>query len=143
MGRRPELKTSLRKAMVLRGMDASQLAVATGIPVSTLQLVAGGFQKMRPDRVAKVAEALNVTPEELSDVTGSRSGGSTDHLAPKKETPKPEAAPAPKPEEQKANLLDIVRKLTKEVEKLWLYYHNANRRLMALEAEIRELKEGK
>ena len=129
--------------MILRGMDESHLAVATGIPVNTIRLVAGGFQKMRPDRVAKVAEALNVSPEELSDVTGSRSGGSTAHLAPKKETPKPEPAPAPKPEEQKANLLDIVRKLTKEVEKLWLYYHNANRRLMAVEARLKELEEGK
>ena len=143
MGRKAEPKTSLRRAMILRGVDAPHLAVLTGIPISTLQLVAGGFQKMRPDRVEKVAAALNVSPEELRDITGSRSGGSTDHLAPKKDEPKPAAAPAPKPEEPKANLLDIARKLTKEVEKLWLYYHNANRRLMAVEAKLKELEEGK
>ena len=52
-------------------------------------------------------------------------------------------APAPKPEEPKLSILDIVRKLTAEVEKLWLYHKNLNRRVMALEAEIKELKEGK
>ena len=138
-----EPKTSLRRAMDLRGMTTQALAIETGIPVSTLTLVAGGYQKMRPDRVAKVAEALHVTVDELADITGSKNGGTTDHIATAKAKPKDEPAPAPKPEEPKLSILDIVRKLTAEVEKLWLYHKNLNRRVMALEAEIKELKEGK
>ncbi len=139
--RNTEPKTSLRRAMNLRNVTVSQLAVMTGIPVSTLQLVSGGFQLMRPDRVAKCAEALHVTMDELKDITGSKAGGTTDHLAPKPKAKEPE--PAPKPEEPKVSIIDIVRKLTAEVEKLWNYHRQLNRRVMALEAEIRELKEGK
>ena len=142
MGRRPEVKTNLRRAMILRGIDDNHLAVETGIPVSTIKLVAGGFQKMNPIRVAKCAEVLNVTPEELKDVAGGKNGSTTDFLAkpakPRK-TKEPEPAPKQEPEMTKVKLIEIVRKLASEVEKQWLHTRQLERRVRALEAQVKEL----
>ena len=135
-----EPKTNLRKAMNLRGMTAVQLATRTGIPVSTINLAAGGFQRLRPDRVEAVAAVLRVTPEELRDVTGTKP--STDFLAEKpkpRKTKEPEPAPKQEPEMTKVKLIEIVRKLAGEVEKQWLHTRQLERRVRALEAQVKEL----
>lgn len=126
-----EPKTSLRKAMNMRGVTAAKLSEMTGIPTGTINLAAGGFQRLRPDRVRAVAEALHVTPEELRDVAGEKP--STDFLA---EKPKPTKQ---EPVMTKVELIEIVRKLTSELEKNWLYTHQLERRVRALEAQVKEL----
>ncbi|MBQ6524903.1 MAG: helix-turn-helix transcriptional regulator [Atopobiaceae bacterium] len=124
-------KTSLRKAMNLRGMTTARLSELTGIPVSTINLAAGGFQRLRPDRVRAVAEVLHVTPEELKDITGGKNGGTTDFLA--KPAKRPELhAPA-----NKEGI--VVQPPMSETEKLRLYMHQLERRVRALEAQVKEL----
>ena len=122
----------------MQGLTLAQLSERTGIPRGTLTAASSGFQKLTPERVSIVAEAIGCTPEELADVTGTpkkqTNNGSTAHLAPKKEpeVKLPEPAVKPKPYAEK----------DEDVEKLWLYFHNMNRRVMALEAEVKALKEG-
>ena len=130
-----EPRTSLRRLMIEQGLTTSKLAVVTGIPVSTIAGCAGGTQKMRPDRVAVLADALNVAPEELSDITGIKGSAHPfrQHFKHEPEVKLPEPAVKPKPYAEK----------DEDVEKLWLYFHNMNRRVMALEAEVKALKEGK
>lgn len=139
MGRKQTGKTSLGRILAAKGMTLAQLAELTGIPRGTLTSASGGFQKLTPERVAIVAEALHCTPGELADVTGApkkhTNNGSTAHLAPRKEPevklPEPKMKPKPYAEKDE------------DVEKLWLYFHNMNRRVMTLEAEVKALKEGK
>ena len=130
MGRKAENpRTSLRRMMNAQGLTAKALSEKTGIPLSTLSGIAAGNFRMSPERVEKVAKVLHCTADELRDVAGSKP--STDFLA------KPSTMFRPKP-----NALGIATsKPITDTEKLWLYFNNLNRRVMALEAELKELKE--
>ena len=128
MGRPSSDKTCLRKAITMRGFTAEMLARETGIPVGTINAVAGGFSRMSPARVEKCAKALNVTPEELRGVCCS-----TDFLAKPKPTKRTERhAPANK------DGIVVQPPMTTE-EKLVLIVNQLARRVRVLEAQVKEL----
>ena len=114
-------KTSLRKAMNLRGVTNKELSEMTGIPEGTLQQAACGYCRLRPERVEKCAKALNVTVEELRDIWGTKP--STDFLAPKPKKEKPAS--------------DVKHVPITEIEKLWLHVHQLQRRVAVLERGAR------
>lgn len=117
--------------MNMRGVTALELARETGIPLGSINSAAGGFQRLRPDRVALIAKALRVTPEELRDVTGSKP--TTDYLAKPKPRKRTELhAPA-----NKEGI--VIQPPMSETEKLRLYMHQLERRVRALEAQVKEL----
>lgn len=125
-------KTSLRKAMNLRGMTTAKLSEITGIPMGSINSAAGGFQRLRPDRVRAIAEVLHVTPEELRDVTGSKP--TTDFLY---EKPKPRKRTEPHAPANKEGI--VVQPPMSETEKLRLYMNQLERRVRTLEAQVKEL----
>lgn len=119
-------KTSLRKAMNLRGMTAAKLSELTGVPMGSINSIAAGFSKCSTKRAEVFAIALRVTPDELRDITAN-----TDFLA--KPAKRPELhAPA-----NKEGI--VVQPPMSETEKQRLYMHQLERRVRALEAQVKEL----
>ena len=115
--------------MNAQGWTVKALSEKTGIPISTLSGIAAGNYRMSPERVEAVAKVLHCTADELRDVAGSKPN--TSFLA------KPSTMFRPKPSATGI----VTSKPLAETEKLWLYFNNLNRRVMALEAELKELKE--
>lgn len=113
---------SLKRIAGERGLTYTQLSNLTGIPMSTIGNAAAGINKLSPERVKLVAEALAVDMGELADVTGSGSPwhGKGSAIATKQT---PEA------------LAIGEKKEDPEIEKLWLYLHQLERRVRDLEAE--------
>ena len=69
-------KTSLRKAMNMRGVTAAKLSELTGVPMGSINSIAAGFSKCSTKRAEVFAAALHVAPAELRDITAN-----TDFLA--------------------------------------------------------------
>lgn len=126
-----EPKTSLRKAMNMRGVTAARLSEMTNIPMGSINSIAAGFSKCSTKRAAVFADALRVTPEELRDITAN-----TDFLA-KPAKPKPTRRNALHAPANKDGI--VVQPPMSETEKLRLYMNQLERRVRALEAQVKEL----
>lgn len=124
-------KTSLRKAMNMRGVTAARLSELTGVPMGSINSIAAGFSKCGPARAEVFAIALRVTPDELRDITAN-----TDFLA-KPAKPKPTKRNALHAPANKDGI--VVQPPMSETEKLRLYMHQLERRVRALEAQVKEL----
>lgn len=57
-------KTSLRKAMNMRGVTAARLSELTDVPTGSINSIAAGFSKCSTKRAEVFAAALHVTPAE-------------------------------------------------------------------------------
>lgn len=114
---------SLKRIMAERGIKPSQLASMTDIPESTVFNVLHGRHKLSPERVKLVAEALAVDAAELEDVTGTRSPWHEKNSA---------LTPKPKPEPEALAIGE--KKEDPEIERLWLYLRQLERRVRDLEA---------
>lgn len=124
-------KTSLRKAMNMRGVTAARLSELTGVPMGSINSIAAGFSKCGPARAEVFAIALRVTPEELCDITAN-----TDFLA-KPAKPKPTRRTELHAPANKDGI--VVQPPMSETEKLRLYMNQLERRVRALEAQVKEL----
>lgn len=134
--------TSLERKLKSAGITVPELSEKTGIPVSTLYGVRLGGQRLSPERARIVAEALEVSPEELADITGERGSA--------KERKRREASfrrleaernrvrvatPAPVPN------TDAPLPGPSDSEVLWLHVHQLERRVDTLERELEVLRE--
>ena len=124
-------KTSLRKAMNMRGVTAARLSELTGVPMGSINSIAAGFSKCSTKRAEAFAVALRVTPEELRDITAN-----TDFLY-KPAKPKPTRRTELHAPANKEGI--VVQPPMSETEKLRLYMHQLERRVRALEAQVKEL----
>jgi len=120
-------KTSLRKAMNMRGVTATKLSAMTGVPMGSINSIAAGFSKCSTKRAEVFADALRVTPDELRDITAN-----TDFLAKPAKPRNALHAPA-----NKDGI--VVQPPMSETEKLRLYMNQLERRVRALEAQVKEL----
>lgn len=124
-------KTSLRKAMNMRGVTAAKLSELTGVPMGSINSIAAGFSKCGTKRAEVFAAALHVTPAELRDITAN-----TDFLT-KPAKPKPAKRTELHAPANKDGI--VVQPPMSETEKLRLYMNQLERRVRALEAQVKEL----
>ena len=132
MSRQANKDNVLARLRTERGITGKQLAAMTGIPHSTLSNVEAGYQTLSPQRVKDVAEVLAVNVEELEPVTGKR--GLREIKLPKNMR----ANSATEERVTKAILAAKPQPTADEMEKVWLYMRQLNRRVMALEARAKE-----
>ena len=128
-----------------RGITHQQLSAMTGIPTSTIGVVASGHQSFSPERGALIAEALAVPVEQLGNAVGHHSPWGQMHSAVTRRKP---AVTTVHVEERRhgKETISVVsttpkgEEIGKEVERLRLLVNNMARRVATLEDRVKELE---